>query len=490
MLGQNYLANNPLAYLIWIPVIAFGWALLQVGSQGSYTDDRELNMLLGGAGVIVFGLVIGWGTFHWPWVFAVDRLGILAWPFWALSLAWLLFGVGITRRLLLPLGYLLLCWPPLYTRAVAITMPRLDQLAVAALAIADRVAWIRRVPGTGTFLVHAPHGWVPVYVSQLCSGADSLIAVLLFLPVVLAFFSGPMAKKLGLLAGVACASVVMNLVRLEIIIGLLHWTGPTLALNIVHPVLGIILLGILMAALLKAAQRLGFHLALPRLSWDVAKNKALAGIIFSVAAAGALWLGLSPLGKRGPGTPTQPVAVSGIRLARYLPAIPGFRQKVVLSRSEASILGPDARTLAVNYTQGSHIVMAEVWRTQEPLVLAGLGGRNCLLFHGNRILREAPVSLKHHIQGTAFVLVAPSVVISGPGNEFVDMEYTVAARTASGKHWYFRVEVASWIAGGVKDTPQSQRAAKQILSRVKHPGVSQAAWPINVVEQHVSQTFE
>ena len=47
-LWQNLLADTPIADLIWIPVLAFGWAMWNIQMAPSQAeDDRELDLILG-----------------------------------------------------------------------------------------------------------------------------------------------------------------------------------------------------------------------------------------------------------------------------------------------------------------------------------------------------------------------------------------------------------------------------------------------------------
>ncbi len=488
VLGTNLLSDNPLAYLVWIPGIALGWAVIRLTSMRSYPDDHELNILLGLGGIVIFGLLLALGDYRWPWAFSLFDIGILVWPFWCLSTAWMLFGVGATKTLIQPLAYMLLAWPPLYGRIVAVTMPFLNSVAVQTITVIDRAPFIRPTSQAGTFLVHSSHHWVPIFVSQVCSGADSLIAALLFLPVVLAFFKGPLVKKVAVLIGVALATILMNLVRLEVIIGLLHWTSPELALNIVHPVLGIVLLVLLMGAVLKVSEVVGLHLRMPQWSHGLPTPSRIAAPLATVAGA-ILWLALTGVG-RGSGTPAHPITVSTVQLNHYLPAIPPLQRTNILRENEDTILGPGSQTQADVYYNASHTVMAEVWRTQEPIVLAGLGGRNCLLFHGNHILDQSPVSLFNGITGYAFVLVTPTASISTLGSEWVDMEYTVSTQTPHGRHWYFRVEIAMLLARNVHSLATSAAGAQSILHRLKTAGPRALAKPFAVVSDQVQHTFQ
>ncbi|NMP20876.1 archaeosortase/exosortase family protein [Sulfobacillus harzensis] len=465
-LTTDFLADNPLAYLVWIPVVAFAWAFLRLLSMAPYPDDRELNSILGMTGIILFGLVLALGSYHWPWAFSIDNLGILIWPFWALSLAWFLFGVGTTRRLIHPLAYVLLAWPPLYTRIVAWTMPALNQLDLTGMHWLDRVPWIRPEHGSGVYLVQSVHSWIPIQISQVCSGADSLLAILLFLPVVLAFFRGSGIWKLTLLVSVAVGAVVLNFLRLQIILFLLHATNANLALGIVHPILGFLLLAMLFTAMLGASPLFHLQAQFPKLTAHLRPPRPVP-LGIAIVAGFALWQGLTPLGQWGPGTPSHPVAVATTRLSAYLPRIAGFHRTVALHQSEESVMGPGSETLAVDYANGTSVILAEVWRTQDPLVLAGLGGRNCLLFHGDRVLNASPVSLFHHVPGNVFVVAAPTPAITRLGPEYIDVEYTASTELRDGHRWYFRVEVAGWVSSKTVSQQAAIRAGHQVLAHIR-----------------------
>lgn len=466
-LTTNFLADNPLAYLVWIPVFAFGWAIIRILSTPAYPNDRELNSILGVAGMILFGLALAIGGYRWPWAFSVYNLGILLWPLWSLALAWLLFGVGITKRLIWPLVYLILAWPPFYTKVVALTMPVLNSLDISSMALVDRLHWVKATGTAGTYAVQSGHFWVPVQISQVCSGADSFIAVLLFLPLVLAFFEGSRRGKAALLGSVAAITIILNFLRLQIILWLLHLTGPSLALNIVHPILGFFLLAGLFLIVWVMSPKFGLTAAFPELKPHLPPPHAAPLAVAGAAAVGLL-AALAPLGQWGPGTPNHPVTVATTRLPRYLPALAGFHRSIVLRQSESSIMGPGSATLAVDYRTASQDIMAEVWRTQDPLVLAGLGGRNCLLFHGDRVLRSTPVSLWNHVQGTAFVVAVPTVALSHLGPEYVDIEYTAATHLKNGHRWYFRVEVASWVSPHVLTRRKAITAGDMLLRQLLH----------------------
>ena len=132
-LWKSALADSPYAYLIWIPAFAFIWGGWSLRRALTYNDDAELNGLMGVPMLLIVGTLLVMGMTKWQFSFVAQSAGLLLWPLWALGLAWLMFGVGVTPYLLRPMAYLLLSWPPLYELVVNRTNPILENLANRAV---------------------------------------------------------------------------------------------------------------------------------------------------------------------------------------------------------------------------------------------------------------------------------------------------------------------------------------------------------------------
>ena len=165
-LWNHALADTPYAYLIWIPVFAFLWAGYNLLQMPNYKDDSELNGILGTLLTGLSGALLVAGMTRWSQAFVGNDAGLLIWPLWALGLAWLMFGVGTTGRLIRPLSYMMLAWPPIYTAIVNATNPVLYALSNYVVKVASHwVAWLRPIPPDGSYLVSYHGTWVQVAVS-------------------------------------------------------------------------------------------------------------------------------------------------------------------------------------------------------------------------------------------------------------------------------------------------------------------------------------
>ncbi len=469
ILLQYSLADTPYAYLIWVPIFSFVWAAWILRRPGVYNDDSELNGIVA-IPVMVFCAVFLLHGFsqNWRYEFLGRQLGLLFWPIWALSVAWLMFGVGVTRWLWKPLSYLWLSWPPLYSGIVNITNPPLDNIANGSLrGLAHVASWIVPTSTIGTYnVVHAGVG-TPIYVSSVCSGADSFIAMVTLAPIILVTFHGRVMKKvLVLLFGIALA-ILGNLLRLGLIVFALHVFGPVFALDILHPVLGILLfLGILWL-LLVAAKLIGLESDIPKRTANLhhpGYGRMGVTALSAVALTTSLWV-FQPVGK---GTPATPIPLKTSNLSVVMGEMPGWSRRIIGSYNESSILGTGSKTTAMTYTtlQGDY-ALCELWWTYQPLALQSYGVQDCLLFHGYTILGHEQMNLTKDIKANVYLAELPANQPGGPRQAFLDTEYSFLSKY-DGRDAYLRVETATPVANVPAKGAATVAKLHQFMSQVPY----------------------
>lgn len=436
------LADTPLAYLAWVPVIAVIWSVDSLRRIAPYPDDPEINLLMGGTPTLLLALTLLGGPHLWPFVFTSGDIAFLLWPLWALSLAWLWFGVGVTRRLLAPLAFLYLAWPPLLTVAATHTQGVLLALDGRLLRTVAAAAggWLRQGTVSDTFLVlHAGHT-VTVTVASACSGADSLLAAIIVLPFVLSRVPGHHTAKVGLALLTGLGALALNVARMAAILAALHAWGAKFALGTLHPVLGPALFVVLALAVMWGAERLGLldaapptgHVALPgwqRTSLGAGLGLALAAALIPVASAPAGMLG-------------TPVAVRSFAPVALVPALPGFRPVILGRYDDASILGPGSRSVAVAYSdkQGAY-VLAQMWVATSLGAFSSYTYNNCLLFHGDNLLAVRPLRMPDATLATLYAVALAPTKFRGQGTRYLDIEWTHAIALGS-RTEYLRTAVA------------------------------------------------
>ncbi len=452
-LWNNALADTPYAYLVWIPAFAFLWAGWSMARTDQYKDDAELNGIMGMLLMLLSGGLLVAGMTSWAGGFVGNSTGLLVWPLWALGLAWLMFGLGITTRIVRPLLYLLLAWPSIYSWIVNMTNPVLENLANASLTVfAHFVPWLHVSSEYGDYYVnHAGH-WFGVQVSSVCSGSDSFLAMIILLPIILVLFEGTVVRKLILIGLAAVMSVVMNLLRLIILVISGHLVGSNFTFGTLHPVLGLILFIVTLGILALVGKVIGVRGKMVQSS----KSLPIPGVVrvgIAVASALALTVLLWPIYNWAAGSFGTPISVNTNNLSLLMPRMTGYNRSVLGTFNEASVLGPGSYGRAFAYTdrQGRYM-MAEEWWTYNLSALQSYGVNNCLLFHGYSVLGRQNFIVRPGVAAQAFaVLLPPNAAGSNSRDAYEDVAYIYAVKYR-GRDAYIRAEFMTPVRYGVQTT--------------------------------------
>lgn len=443
-LWQSALADTPTAYLVWVPVLAALWGGIAIASSPPYAQDGELDTMLGMILLFSAGAALVFGPVRWPYFFVMQDGGVLLWPVWMLGMACLTFGAGAMPRLLAPLTYLLLAWPPILGALAQLTQGILLRVSVAVISsLSSRVSWLAGRDATaGAFLVqHGPH-WVAVTISSACSGADSAIGAAILVPLLLAGYRGGTWRKALLVALAALGAVALNLLRLSAIIVALHAAGSGFALGVLHPVLGFVLFAVLAMGIAALAERMG--LQLHRSVQRPPQAPSRGRVYLSAGLAAALFILLLPLFSLRSGAPGKPVAVASADPSALLAKLPGFTPAARQTFDDQSILGPGATSVSQMYLSLSGAtVLAEVWEVPNLGPLASYGFRNCLLFHGEQIQALRTFALGNGTPAVDYSLRLPPTTPGGHWQSYEDVEWESSIRLPGGGIRYLRFAVAA-----------------------------------------------
>ena len=445
-LWNNLLADTPIADLIWIPIIALGWTIWNIRTgNADQPDDGELNLILGGMLSLITAIALVLTPERWPTFFVHDHAGLLLWPFWILAMSWLFWGLSSTRRLLSPLIYLLLVWPPIFEGLANMTQSVLVRWAIDVLTLlAHHVTWLSPAAATGTFtVVHHAQSFL-VVVAQACSGADSLLGAAIIIPVMWFVFPGPIRSKIWLSAIALMGALALNWVRLAVIVLAVHIIGPHFTFSYIHPVLGFILFAILAVGLTLLFEPFG--LQFPRGSHDNPLHQPGWGrLTLSVVLSGAIVMLLWPLFSLPQGSFGNPLPVASYNVRTFLPSLPGFTQNTVYYANESSVLGLGSATQAELYTlrSGSGQALVEMWSTPNATRLATYGFHACLLYHGDSLQAVTSFQLVPGVIATAYAVKLPPNYVGGPRQTYVDIEWNDAA-SVHGHIRYMRWSIAAF----------------------------------------------
>ena len=477
-LWNNLLADTPIADLVWIPIIALGWAMWNiVTGDRNAPDDSELNIILGGILAVMTGLALVLVPERWPAFFVYDHAGLLLWPFWILAMSWLFWGLPSTRKIAAPLVYLLLVWPPIFEGLANATQSILVRWAIGVLTLfAQHVSWLAPTAATGTFSVLYHHQPFLVVVAQACSGADSLLGSAIIIPAMWFMFRGRVRSKIWLSLIALVGALVLNWVRLAIIVVAVHLLGPYLTFTYIHPVLGFVLFALLAVGLMLLFRP--FRLTLPRVTHDSPLRLPGWGRVGSAVVLSGLVLGfLWPLFSLPRGSFGNPSPVAAYDVRTFLPSLPTLAKTSVYYANESSVLGIGSATQADMYSMraGSGQALVEMWSTPNATALATYGFHACLLYHGDTLRAVQSFQLVPGVIATAYAVELPPNQVGGPRSTYVDIEWNDAI-TVHGHIHYMRWSIAAF--------PQTTPAMPALTS-TGHP--LQALSPIQAMVAPASQ---
>jgi exosortase/archaeosortase family protein len=113
------------------------------------------------------------------------------------------------------------------------------------------------------YLIQTPHGAVSASIASACSGAESVLGVLLVATASTYLLAGRLRRKLAWV-GIGCALVwIGNVGRILVLFTAAHRFGPDIAFNLLHPVAGLVVMNVILVVLLASHRLFGLRLRHP-----------------------------------------------------------------------------------------------------------------------------------------------------------------------------------------------------------------------------------
>jgi exosortase len=270
-LFRSVQSDTPLAYLGLVPVMALGLGavLARPSPDEPPIHDRQLDyivgvpLLLGSLAINIIGPV-RLSSLFWIW-----RVDLLAFPMFVAGAIALLFGVRALWRGRIPVAFLFLAWPLPYTSFLANQLQGFTNVTVAAVKIGlGAIPVATAAPGSDGTLFTIHHGGTtfPVSVASACSGVNGVVGYALVGLAFLALVHGGLVRK-TLWMGMGLALVwILNVGRILVIFAAGHAWGEQVAINLLHPVLGLLTfsLGVVVMLVLMPRFGLTFRVGPPR----------------------------------------------------------------------------------------------------------------------------------------------------------------------------------------------------------------------------------
>ena len=257
-------SDTPLAYLGLVPLIALGLAAVRarptVGEPAIY--DREVDyivgipLLLASLAINIF-MPVRLSSFFWLW-----RIDLLALPLFVAGAIALLFGVRTLWRGRLPIAFLFLAWPLPYTTFLTHGLQSFTNVTIAAVKGGLKVAPVARPVsgGDGSIfqILHGAKGF-PVSVASACSGVNGVVGYGLIAIAFLAIVHGHLLAKIAWLTVGLLLVWALNVVRILIIFAAGAQWGERIAIDGLHPYLGLVTFSIGVVIMLMLMGRFGLE---------------------------------------------------------------------------------------------------------------------------------------------------------------------------------------------------------------------------------------
>jgi exosortase len=205
----------------------------------------------------------------------LTRLDVLAHPFALAGFAVLLLGLRVLAVALVPLSYGLLVWPwPIIWLNVHGIGP-LTRVTYESAGYCVQLLGLGRMVDVGaenTLRIGAGDAAFEVAVAPACSGVAGIVAYLVVAGSVLALSRGTLRARARWLACGLVAVWVANVVRVVALAAAGQAWGADVALDLLHPVAGLALDGLVVAAMVAALSRFG-------LTWAPAARTAAEPVV-------------------------------------------------------------------------------------------------------------------------------------------------------------------------------------------------------------------
>jgi exosortase len=453
--------ETPLAYLALVPIIALilAWVRLAREPAPIPIHDRQVDYIIGVALLAIATAIAVLAPPSLSTSFWLNRFDLLGLPFFVAGLIAILYGVRRLWALKVPIGFLFLAWPVPYAPLVGDGMRLFaDMTAAVAARLTTIIPTATPVPGDETmfFIGHGPRAFA-VSIGSACSGVNSLVGFILVGGALAYAVRGPALRRAAWLGGGLVLIWLLNVVRIEAIFAVGAAFGEDVALDVLHPVAGLIVFNLGVLAMLLATDRLGLSFVglAPRPDGALKVPPPVRAVRRPIALAAALAI---TLGVVNAGYARYETIAGAFGQARLVPfdirtaQVADWTVRYVGQFDQArQFFGSTATWDRIQYSSNptsslvsSVPIYVDVINTDEPGALAAYGLEACYRFHGYRIEAVSSEDLGSGI--TAQVVDYHNTKI---GNDWTalwwEWPYTVGTKTA-----YERIVV--FVSNGPKAT--------------------------------------
>ena len=283
--------DSPLAYVGVAPLLAAGVAVVKSKALPSEPSvhDRQLDWivalpLLGAALGGMLWLPQVMGTQFWS-----ERLDLFTLPMFTAATVVIVFGLRTAWRIRLAYPLLFLAWPLPWMVLDEHLLGGMTTLTVAALHGALHLLPVATtVPGGGGSILNVLHHGAAfeVSIASQCTGANSTVGFLLVGGAFTGLVTGTRLAKFAWTAAGVVLCWLVNVIRLVLVLVVGQRWGETVAIDGLHPYLGMFTFALAALAMALLAHRFGLRREL--LPDDVAARQKGPVAVPRVAISAAL----------------------------------------------------------------------------------------------------------------------------------------------------------------------------------------------------------
>jgi exosortase/archaeosortase family protein len=254
--------QTPLAYLALVPLIALllGAVNFRLQPYLRPIHDRQLDWIVGLGLIAVAAFIDVLVPSAYTADFWLHRIDMIGMPFFTAGMVALLYGTRRLWALRWSVLFLFLAWPDPYVTVLSSAIGTSTDLALSAVQMSLQIVSVAQPVGDGTFLVNHAGGQFSLAVGSACSGINSLVGFVIVGAAFNVILRGNVIRRaLWLVAGLILVGA-LNVARIDLIF-LAGWAfGESVAVDVLHPVAGIVVFGLGALAMLWIAPLFGLRI--------------------------------------------------------------------------------------------------------------------------------------------------------------------------------------------------------------------------------------
>ncbi|HJP88767.1 MAG TPA: exosortase/archaeosortase family protein [Candidatus Limnocylindrales bacterium] len=439
-LARGITLQTPLGYLALVPIVALALAWIRLAREPAPIPihDRQVDYILGAAFLAVaVGIAVVAPTTMGFWLNRLDLVGL---PFFVAGLIVLLYGARRLWALKFPVIFLLLAWPLPYAPLVGEGMQAFADITASIVAAINQVVPLARVaPDDPTifYVGQAPHAFA-VSIGSACSGVNSLVGFIIVGGALAYAVRGSAVRRVAWLVAGLVIVWLLNILRIEMIFVAGRLFGQQAALDVLHPVAGLLTFNLGVLGMLLVTERVGLrfmplspseHGAL-RAGSPVARVRAplilVTGLALTLGVVNAGYSRFEAISNDLGQAKLHPFDIRQAELAGWSAQFVGSFAQGKQFFGESStwdrILYSSSPTATL---QASRPLYVDVINTDDPGTFAAFGLEACYKFHGYFIETSTDVQIGAGVQAKIFDYHNPKV-----GNDWsaIAWEWPYSAR--------------------------------------------------------------